>query len=46
MSGIAAKLLAGNVTYVLFFYVLNLLTVAANIVLYFVNKKKEGRENP
>ena len=46
VCGITAKLLAGNITYVLLFYVLNLITVAANIILYFINKKKEKQEQP
>lgn len=44
VCGIAAKILAGNVSYVLVFYVLNLLTVAANILLYFINQRKERGE--
>lgn len=40
-SGIASKILAGNVTYVILFYVLNMITVGANIVMYFINKKRE-----
>lgn len=43
VSGIASKILAGNITYVIFFYVLNLVTVAANIILYFANRRKERR---
>lgn len=41
-SGIAAKILGDNVTYVLFFYILNMVTVGANIVMYFINKKKDS----
>ena len=41
LCGILSKILSGNITYVLFFYLLNVCTVMANIVLYFVNKKKE-----
>lgn len=44
ISGIASKILGGNITWVLFFYVLNLVTVAANIILYFVNRRRERRE--
>ncbi len=39
--GMAAKILSDNINYVLFFYILNLIVVAANIVLYFVNKRRE-----
>ena len=41
ISGIAAKFLSGAINYVIIFYVLNLITVGANIVLYFINRKKE-----
>lgn len=41
IAGIAAKLLRGDITYVLIFYILNIAVVAANIILYFVNKKKD-----
>lgn len=44
-SGISAKLISGNLTYVIFFYVLNTVTVGANIVLYFINKRKEKAMN-
>ena len=37
--GIAAKLIGGQVTYVLAFYMLNLLMVCADIALYFRNRK-------
>ena len=39
LAGIAAKITAGNVTYVLFFYVLNILMVSADVCLYFRNRK-------
>lgn len=41
VCGITAKILNGNINYVIFFYILNLVSVGANIVLYFINKKKE-----
>lgn len=44
-SGVASKVLAGNVTYVILFYMLNMITVGANIVIYFVNKNKEKQQN-
>ena len=36
-SGIAWKLLSGNITYVFWFYVLNLMMVAVDLCLYFRN---------
>ena len=36
--GIAAKFLGGQVTYVVAFYILNLLMVCADIALYFRNR--------
>ena len=52
IAGICAKIYSHNVNYVLVVYVLNLLIVAANVVIYFVNRsydkkrengRKEGR---
>ena len=37
--GMAAKIISGNINYVLAFYVLNVLVVGANIVVYFRNKR-------
>ncbi len=39
VAGIASKLISGNITYVFFFYVLNLLMVSADIILYFRNRR-------
>ena len=39
LAGIAAKIVAGNITYVLFFYVLNILMVSTDVVLYFRNRR-------
>ncbi len=36
--GIISKLISGNITYVLFFYVLNFVMVAIDIALYFRNQ--------
>lgn len=36
--GIASKLIAGTVNYVLIFYILNLVMVALDLVLYFRNR--------
>ena len=39
--GIAGKIMSGNINYVLVFYLLNLLVVSADILLYFRNKSLE-----
>ncbi|MGN1194418.1 MAG: hypothetical protein ACI4SB_02950 [Acutalibacteraceae bacterium] len=39
VAGISAKIINHNVGYVLVVYILNLVIVAANIVVYFVNKR-------
>jgi hypothetical protein len=39
--GITSKLIAGQITYVLVFYVLNLIMVGIDIVLYFRNLKHD-----
>jgi len=39
--GIAAKLISGQINYVLVFYMLNLLMVCADIALYFRNRKMD-----
>ena len=43
LAGILSKLVAGNITWVLFFYVLNFLMVFTDIVLYFINRKRDFR---
>ena len=42
VCGLLAKVLCGNINYVLIFYAINLVVVAANIGIYFVNRKKEN----
>ncbi len=44
LCGIGAKLVSGQINYVLAVYFLNLIVVGANIVVYFINKKHD-REN-
>ncbi|MGN1443533.1 MAG: hypothetical protein ACI4XE_06765 [Acutalibacteraceae bacterium] len=39
VAGITAKIINHNVSYVLAVYILNLVIVSANIVVYFVNKR-------
>ena len=43
VAGIFSKLVSGNITYVLFFYVLNLIMVAVDICLFFRNKKLDAK---
>ena len=38
VAGIAAKLISGNYSYVLAIYLLNLVFVSANLVVYFINR--------
>lgn len=37
--GVTSKLLAGNITYVVYFYIINLLMVSFDFMLYFRNRK-------
>jgi len=39
--GIIGKLLSGNVNYVLILYVLNLIIVSVDFIIYFINRKRE-----
>ena len=41
VAGITAKIINHNISYVLVVYILNLVIVSANIVVYFVNKRYE-----
>ncbi len=41
IAGVASKILSGNITYVFVFYVLNLIMVGADIVLYYFNHKRD-----
>lgn len=43
LCGIAAKIAAHNYSYVLAVYLLNLVVVAANIAVYFVNKNRDAK---
>ncbi len=45
VCGIVAKIIAGNITYVFAFYVLNLLMVGADIAPYFRNRKLDRAKN-
>ena len=47
MAGISAKIMAGQINYVLIAYIFNLTIVLANLAIYFRNvslDKKAGRE--
>jgi hypothetical protein len=39
LCGIASKLISGSITYVLIFYTANAVMVAADILLYFRNRR-------
>ena len=41
ICGIAAKFISGTVNYVLIAYFLNLAVVGANLVVYFINAKRD-----
>jgi len=45
IAGISAKIVGNQINYVLIAYVVNLLMVSANLVVYFINKKiDEGKK--
>lgn len=41
IAGVSSKLISGKITYVFAFYVLNLVMVGADIVLYYFNHKRD-----
>lgn len=41
LAGIAAKLVSGQINYVLAVYILNIAIVSLNLVVYFINKRKD-----
>ena len=45
VCGIASKLVAGKITYVFFFYILNFIMVAIDLCLYFRNKRLDAENN-
>lgn len=45
VAGILAKIISGNITYVLIVYLINILIVTANIYVYFRNKKYDGENS-
>lgn len=42
MFGILSKFIAGNLTYVVVFYIINFIMVSIDLVLYFRNKKLDA----
>ncbi len=43
IAGIGAKIYSGNVGFVLFVYLLNLVMVSANLVVFFINKRLDKK---
>ncbi|MBN2503793.1 MAG: hypothetical protein JXB20_00445 [Bacilli bacterium] len=43
LAGVFSKLLSDNITWVLFFYILNFLMVLTDIILYFINRARDRR---
>ena len=43
VAGIAAKLVARKISYVLAVYLFNFVTVGANLIIYFRNRQKDRR---
>lgn len=41
ISGVIGKLVNGQITYVLILYILNLIIVSFDLVLFFINRKQE-----
>ncbi len=44
IAGISAKIIKGSSSYVLAVYILNLVIVSANVLVYFINKKYDSQE--
>lgn len=42
VAGIAAKLVKHEINYVLIVYIINLLAVSANLVVYFINRRADA----
>lgn len=43
IAGIASKIISGNYTYVLIVYFLNIASVAANLIVYFINLNRDRK---
>lgn len=46
IAGICAKLLSGNINYVLIAYLLNLAIVSLNLAVYFRNRRLDRKNEP
>lgn len=42
IAGITAKIVSHNINYVLLVYLINLIIVSANIIVYFINKRYDS----
>jgi hypothetical protein len=42
-AGISAKIVDHNYSYVFFFYILNIISVSGNLVVYFINRQKDKK---
>ncbi len=45
VCGIASKLVSQNISYVVIFYIINLVTVSIDIALYFRNRRLDAQES-
>lgn len=45
IAGISGKILSGNINYVLAIYIFNFIIVSVDLMLYFINKKREKNAN-
>ncbi len=43
VAGISAKIISGTINYVLVVYILNLVMVSANFVIYFINRNYDKK---
>ncbi len=43
IAGIASRIVAGNYGYVFVIYIINLVMVSANIIVYIINKKHDAK---
>lgn len=44
IAGITGKILGGNINYVLALYILNFCVVSVDLILYFINRRRERAE--
>lgn len=43
ISGILSKIVGNNINYTLILYIINIIFVSCDLVLYFINKKNEAK---